>query len=316
MSYVQLNVDVLRLATCLNGTALAVLMYLSSRADNMGICFPSAKTIVAEIHRKETGVYEALTWLEENNWIAYLRKNEKDRLTGKPMPNIYMINPLLMGIRSNDLEKAKNQYLAVGGRCELPTVQEGSEREGNSAYRRTNQQQNQLQEPTTITNYSNQQQQPAQSPQKAQGQRQKARALTSDLANEELPTSTTAQAQEHGRAAAEPRSKRLIDISGTQPRFIDPVLVYEPLDDAKETVVKQLGGIKIAIPLARGFIVEYGVNAVQQALQITLGAENITRHGGFFRKILQSKLTEVAKEPSMNDPDYYISGKYADFIEH
>lgn len=67
---------------------IAVYMYLKNRADKTGTCWPSIRTIAAELKLSRSTVKRALIDLEQH---GYLKKKPRHRENGSSTSNLYSI---------------------------------------------------------------------------------------------------------------------------------------------------------------------------------------------------------------------------------
>jgi len=70
--------------------AVAVYLYLQSRADKDGKCFPSITTVASELKLSKSTVKRALADLEKSGFI---RRERRYRKTGGNSSNMYFIRP-------------------------------------------------------------------------------------------------------------------------------------------------------------------------------------------------------------------------------
>lgn len=90
--YTALYTAPLRLALrYLDDRLLRLFIALSTYADARGICFPGVRELAAATGFSVELVIELLFQLEECNMLVYLRKNERDPVTKRQMPNVYML---------------------------------------------------------------------------------------------------------------------------------------------------------------------------------------------------------------------------------
>lgn len=306
-AYVQAERAALRALPC---WAYCVLRYLCSRADELGRCFPSVATIAQELgYDSDSSIYEALDLLESRCLIGYLRRNERDLLTGKPIPNVYQISPYYLMIREELIPEALRFWL-IAANGQNPriwdiSVQESSERRDESGIPDTNQQHNQIQKtndsgPDTKTNNNNQR------------AFEKVRVspvqnyVKSDIESAETPDTAQTEVGYANMPESRPTAQRTAKATRVPPRPARPAddesrLRPRKYDDAdpqpapfpdggREMVARSINRLGIPLPLARGFLNQYGVSACQSALLITC-QEQRTNPGGFFRYILQRRLT-------------------------
>lgn len=334
MSYAPLYVHQLRIAVYgLRGSELKILLYLASRADEYGTCFPSAQTMATEIGLHISTVYAALDQLEAHSWIIYHRKNQYDPWTKTSAPNVYQVNPALLMIRDECRDHARDLWHSIVGGDSLPRpTHEGSQ--GFSMSRDSSQSYpNQQQEPTTenqrhISNdKTNNNNQPTllktdgknstddetQTPEKSEQERAGTNADTDDNETQtELPQKPpeldqrSKQRSKKGKGSAAP--------PGIFPKYNDPPSIVDPLgNSAAEELAQELREIGIAIPLARGLISTYGQEEAWKCLEIVKRGK-WKKPGGAFRYLLQRGLadTEALIKPENKN---YNAGKYGDFIE-
>lgn len=94
--YTALYTAPLRLALrCLDDRLLRLFVALSTYADQRGVCFPGVRELAAVTGYRVELVSELLFQLEERNMLVYLRKNERDPITHRQLPNVYMITSTL-----------------------------------------------------------------------------------------------------------------------------------------------------------------------------------------------------------------------------
>lgn len=68
--------------------AVAVYIYLKSRANKEGVCWPGVRTIAAELNLSRTTVQRALRDLKEGGWIS---AEPRYRENGSNSSNCYRI---------------------------------------------------------------------------------------------------------------------------------------------------------------------------------------------------------------------------------
>lgn len=94
--YTALYTAPLRLALRhLDEKLLRLFIALSTYADARGVCYPGVRELAAVTGYRVELISELLYQLEERNMLVYLRKNEKDPVTKRQMPNVYMITSTL-----------------------------------------------------------------------------------------------------------------------------------------------------------------------------------------------------------------------------
>lgn len=287
-----------------------VLIALSGRADHVGRCFPTAERIAEDTSLHVQTVFQCLDELEMCQYIGYLRKNEYDPVTGRKMPNVYVVSPYFLCIAEDYQLEALALWKAALDSREMPVSIESF-----SYY-------NQQQEPASKnqhqgTNTSNQQQQPpgpektandetaAQPVEKQKNRKPQKRGDETDTSNQQ--SVAPQQSEKHGSSAK------------ITERYNNPDPIPAPLPDGlQESLANDVNKLAIPIPMARGFVVGYGYQAVKAAYEQTLIADNDgvirTTKAGFFRAILQRGYTD-ANLPDVLKSDSPESWKWSDFAK-
>jgi hypothetical protein len=294
--YNAANLEAMR---CLSKTAYIVLMYLVCRADSLGRCFPSAERIAQDIGSHEDVVYKTLQILEDEKYIGYLRRNAQDPITGRFLPNVYIVNPLFICLAEENQSQAENLWLQVYPNF-VPTFRH---------FIGTNQQQepapktntiesvpeiNTIESPPPTTNNNNRtfEKGDGQSPQSAESshaqkskrtksEKQKAKEQD-DSSGEKQQSKAQQRSEKHRRSAA---------------GYAQPEAVVAPIDDAvQEALANRVKLLGIPIRLARGFVVEYGASLVETALLYLAAAkkrgQEFSSEAGFFRHLLQNNFVD------------------------
>lgn len=278
---IELDDEVLR---ALTGAQYKILRYLVNRADPRGICYPGNESIAQGVNYDLRHIERLVPALVEAGLVAYLRRNEIDRFTGRRQFNVYQINPAYICIaEAYQAEAAAFWEEATGGTVRLLS-------------RTLTNNKNQYNQPTPKdpipgTNNNNQQPRPA-------------KATQPGHAPEKLEDPTAARETDQTQDAPQPTTTRSVQrslpIPGVPPGVIfrNPGPVGETLPDRQhETLALRLRGLGIPMPMARGFVLEYGVKNCEDALLQTLAADKAIDDGvrslaGFFRSVLQSGLAD------------------------
>jgi hypothetical protein len=74
---------------------LRLFIALSTYADARGICFPGVRELAATTGYSVEMVIELMAQLEACGMLVYLRRNERDPVTKRQMPNVYAITSAL-----------------------------------------------------------------------------------------------------------------------------------------------------------------------------------------------------------------------------
>lgn len=80
----------------LSHKALRVYVLLATYADKSGMCFPGIKELSEKANMRVESVMDGLQELESLALICYARRNEKDPITGKAIPNVYIVSGSLI----------------------------------------------------------------------------------------------------------------------------------------------------------------------------------------------------------------------------
>lgn len=280
---IELDDEVLR---ALRGAPYKVLRYLVNRADARGVCYPGNEKVAMGVNYDLRSIERLIPELVEAGLVAYLRRNEIDRFTGRRQFNVYQINPAYICIAEAHQAEANALWEeATGGTTRLLS--------------------------RTLTNNKNQHHDPA--PDKpaprTNNNNQPARAASNAKKPKEPPADPTAAREDDATQDAPQdnsaqRTAKPTD-SGVPPRapskrFANPMPLAETLPDQQhENLALRLRGLGLPMAMARGFVVEYGVKPCEDALLQTLAAdkandEGIRNHGGFFRSVLQQGLADRA----------------------
>ena len=304
--YIEANWNALG---CLPPIAYKVLISLCQRADMLGRCFPSAERIADDCGCHVDSVWASLKTLEDGRYIGYLRRNEQDPITGRWMPNVYMVNPHFICIALEVQESAMQLWSSVYSNHPMPL----SEKLG------TNQQQelsprNNTNEPKTKTNNNNQH-----SSEKTEAgeisQTKNPSGKKEQKAKSEPPKSQNENDSQNQQSEASQRSKKR-GSSAAAYRNPDPIAAPIP-DDVLERLANRVNGLGVPIPLARGFVVAYGGEICEAALlqlQATKSkGQEIKNEGGFFRHLLQNNLIDKSLPDILTRPKTRSS--WADLAE-
>jgi hypothetical protein len=303
--YIEANWNALG---CLPPVAYKVLISLCQRADGLGRCFPSAERIAEDCGCHVDSVWASLKTLEEGRYIGYLRRNEYDVVTGRKLPNVYLVNPHFICIALEWQEEALKLWSAIYSNHPMPL----------SDFSGINQQQEPAPETNTIesesrTNNNNQHfresGEAGQPPQSKKSAGEKSKKAEKPKANRQNDSDSEPAAQNQ-QGEAPQRSKKRGGSAGY--RNPDPIAAPIP-DDLLERLANRVNSLGVPIPLARGFVMAYGGEMVEAALLQLAAAkrkgQEIANDGGFFRHLLQNNLIDSslpeALQKTMSADDKY-----------
>lgn len=277
---IELDDEVLR---ALRPASYKVLRYLINRADPRGVCYPGNEKIANGTRLDLRSIERIIPELVDAGLVAYLRRNERNRFTGRTEFNVYQVNPAYICISEAHQAEANAFWEeATGGATRLLS--------------------------RTLTNNINQPQQPT--PDKPAPQtnnnNQRARAASNakgqgapELTNDPTAARENDQTQDATpNSASTAKQTRPSVPAGAPAKFVNPAAIADTLPDKQhENLALRLRGLGIPMAMARGFVVEYGVKQCEDALLQTLAADRanddgVRNHGGFFRSVLQGNLTD------------------------
>jgi len=254
-----------------------VLMYLATRSDHLGVCYPAPKTIAEHIGISVDCVYDKLQELFTFGYARLLRNAFYDRLTKKSSPAVFQVSPHFLEIAEKFFTESMSLWdSGFQNRFKTESNQQQEQASEQTAF-------NQPQETTTTTNNRDSEKESAN--RKPQGQEQKQRKQTNNAQREDKSES-----------------------SGIVKKYTNPILISHELESLQESLAQKLTGIEIKIVLARGLITEYGYNQCELAynhLQYLKTKQTIENPSGFYRYLLQSgmadSLPSMVKKPHIAD---------------
>lgn len=310
--YIQANWDALR---CLPPMAYKVLLSLVARADAFGRCFPSVDKIAEDLAAHRQSIFTALEQLESARYIGYLRRNEQDIVTGRWLPNVYMVNPHFICIGLETQNQALAQWDVLYSENPLPS--------SNFSY--TNQQQelssktNTI-EPTTETNNNNQHP----SERGSAGNAQKSENPQSEKSKKakskkQEPDSENSDKEQQGNAPQQSK-KRGVSARNYDKNYNNPNPIAAPIPDAPlEDMANRVNLLGVPIALARGFVMSYGGEMVESAL-LQLAAtkragQDVKNDAGFFRHILQNNLIDSSLPDILTTKEQSYQSSWEEFAE-
>ena len=269
---------------CLSWFEYATYRYLVNRADPIGVSYPGEDNIAWGIGGESRNVQRALAVLHENGVFRYRRRNAFDPETRRKLNNCYQVSPEILIIAPAFQAEAWSEWNALIDKC------------GNVSIRlwsRINQHQEPTPEPksgTKIrTNTTNDQDALTEKGQK-QGQPPKNKHGTNH------PNEFTHQREQRRESSVPP----------SRPKYVNPkAFNQECHDPANEQLALLIRDLGINLPLARGFVLEYGYDRSKSALAETvLMGEEARKPASVFRAILQTRLADeyaVARQKFFNN---------------
>lgn len=311
--YIEANWNALG---CLPPIAYKVLISLCQRADMLGRCFPSAERIADDCGCHVDSVWTSLKTLEDGRYIGYLRRNEQDPVTGRWMPNVYMVNPHFICIALEVQDSAMQLWSSVYTNHPMPL----SEKLGT----------NQQQEPAPETNTNKPKKETNNNNQHSlenvgagdDSQNQKAPDSKKQKAKSEKPKSQDDSDDSQNQQGEAPQRSKKRGSSAENPNYRNPDPIAAPIpDDVLERLANRVNQLGVPIPLARGFVMAYGGEICESALLQVAAAKSkgqeIKNEGGFFRHLLQNNLIDksLPKILQTTNKNPYAGYSWSDFGE-
>lgn len=255
--------------------AYKVLRYLCSRADEYGRCYPGIARIADDCGgwAVETAI-KHLEVLEQSGYMIYLRRNQRDILTGRQLPNVYMVNPGYLYIAPELREETVDFWIKNGGKALSPILPrlESNQQQNQTQSTRIS---NQLQEPTTTTTNP---------------------AKSGDEIGIGQPPETTGGAEQTAKkndnrkvgSKQQPKADKANVPAGGGPRNYEELQPHrEALPDVREEELAHevRDGVGMPLVVARALILKHGGDAVQRGManRFVLRADN---PGGALRYLL------------------------------
>jgi len=332
LSYASTYVEADRAAArFLTDPTYKVLHNLVSRADQYGICWPGIRTIAEDTGKSKDTVQEALDELEATGCIVYIRRNGRDPISKQKLPNVYQINPQLYAVRPGLQAQAEACWNEHGGKplsFAFPSM-------------RLNQSKTNDSKPKLGTSYLHQQQQ---DPSESEGSLSFT-PLPLPIGQEEEKTdeyvkqhrATHDPERRLGSEAGQQRSRNQmfrrsnIEASNRDAGYLS--VAYPEIQRVAEELPNRVDEwladrarheTGMSIRFARGLILAFSAPKVEAALndKSLRHSTNIRNKAGFVFWLLANNLVEMNTEtyrtgrPDDPDGSRYISGEYADFVEH
>lgn len=124
-----------RMIAPLSHKALRLFVLLSTYADRKGVCWPQAKELSEMSGMHVETVLDALQELETLGLMVYLRRNERDPITGRMQNNVYEVMGPLVKADSESTDVSKHEPIRVS---EFKTDATNVITNDNNQYHQTN----------------------------------------------------------------------------------------------------------------------------------------------------------------------------------
>lgn len=304
--YTALYTAPLRLALRhLDAKLLRLFIALCTYADARGVCYPGVRELAQTTGYSVELVIELLFQLEAHNMLVYLRKNERDPVTKRQMPNVYMLTSSFYVARDpveNALFPSVEEVLAQKPDRNLPSA------------------------PIHNQNQKIKDQEPAVKP-AAQPPPQPPTAPAKVAESGSAAGKKQGKGQSEGRAGRDQTSQRSEPApaapSSAAPREPGDLVRYnQPLEPVGERIAEELcaAASNITHANARMLVDVYGAaNARAAIILYSLQPRmSIANPAGYIRGLLRRHAVSVEDIPpeQENPVSPYISGEYAQFINH
>ncbi len=301
----------------LSDHAYRTLQALIDYADELGICWPGIRLLVNDTRKCKEMVQQGLEELVATGCIAYIRRNARDKYTGQKLVNIYQISPVLLHIRPELEDEAWKSWNKAKGK-EFALSYSGQDRTNTRASAR---------ETNDNCKQSIQHQQPhgCCPVNMGGGEATPSLAATVEEQSDERPSFRQKAPPSHNqdreifRRAESQNNARFKPMREPYP---DVAAVNGPLpNEADEALAQRIRDeAQMPIKLARGLIQQYGRLLVEAAVNHPF-TQKAQRPAGYIRYLVQGNRLDPDRDArfftdqEMNGMKY-ITGKYADFIEH
>jgi hypothetical protein len=271
----------------LSGSRYKILHYLINRADSRGICYPGIDTIASGTGYSEPTVRDGLQALNECNLMRYLRRDEQDPVTKRQLSNVYMINPQFISLPTAFVAESRALWFSLREKC-------GNHSAVTFFY--GNQQPtpvSQYQETTPVNQYqgTNTNNQHSSNPKKIQ---LPAQQLSPEGKDTRTAAGREGQMDTPGNKQRNAQSDKSQG-SVVREKYHNPEPIQSNLPDrTHEALALAIRNIGISMPLARGFIVTYGMKRCETAIESvkTMGS-SAKNPAGLFRTIVQNDLADA-----------------------
>lgn len=264
----------------LSGCRYKVLRALCNRADSRGLCFPGTPYLAAATGYTERSVSRSLAALNDLDVMRFARRDEHDPLTRRQLPNVMQINPDYISLNPTFELEARELWQSLTDQCGNRSAGLWSPGELTP----NNQYQNKYQRSSTRD--------PA--PKNTSASKAKGRGADSGgngKAKKQNPDGETGQRAAPGNQRAKPAEQTG---SAARPQYANPESINTNLPDREhELLADKLRQFGMSMPLARGFVCEYGYKRVKAGYEAVREMGDKARQpAAVFRSIVQIRLAE------------------------
>jgi hypothetical protein len=275
----------------LSGCKYKVLQALCNRADSRGLCYPGSEYLADATGYTERSVRRSLEALNELDLIRYARRDGHDPLTRRQLPNVMQINPAYICLPAGFEAEALELWQSLRDQCgnRSAGLWSPGEPTPNNQYHNQHHGSN-TRESTPKTNELRKKQAPAAD---YANLPEGADSSGGNKAKKQNPEGKAGQ-----RAARNNQRSQTAELTGSaaaeRPQYANPATINTNLPDAQhERLASDIRQFGIAMPLARGFVVEYGYKRTKAAFEaVREMGSNARQPAAVFRSIVQVRLAE------------------------
>lgn len=307
--YFSVYSDIRERLRTISDDALRIWMLLGTFIDSQGRCYPGVKALAILTGYRAERVQAALDELESCGWLRYLRKGQRDPMTGHYVANIYELHHQLVHVRGPLAEALSDSASLTQSRNPpIPRLAETPEHN-----------QHQIQNHSTSTSDPesvNHHQQTNASLKNGDG-------ATDGSALPPIPplapiaplaADETQPADQNGTAGQTRRSRQpapngatpLSPLPPSPAREAESLAPYaNPLDDAEAEALVDLVHTTVGsmtVPNARRLVVRYGQKNVRAALKVLGAQDEIRNPAGFFRWLIERWAVDPERDANMQAP--------------
>lgn len=240
--------------------ALRLYLLLSTYADRKGVCWPQAKELSQMSGLHVETVLEALQELERDGLMDYLRRNERDPMTGRMQPNVYFVDGPLLKADSDSTGSSKHEPIRMSEFKTETTNYEVITNDNNQFHR------NQFHTPPPLT--------------KPRREAEKQTASGGDYENEGQKPTEKPKKDKNSKAKTAPQNSKALPPLPAPPPLPRGFKADEPMEQDQEAAARWLvdqamtrrdgGDYQAALSLAnaRRYIVRYGAWKCKAAISL------------------------------------------------
>lgn len=339
--------------THLHWRTYKVLRLMHSYVDELGICFPGVRALAEQTGFSKDTISKHVNILIACRLVAVIREPERDPLTRRYMPRVYIISPHYNQVHGDHWQTA-TEYWKTAGRNSLPIYNEETVGFGEHEYTFGSLEENAKACPSSIeghNNNNNPQYQPSDQQSEIQpettttttgssedggklGQGRNSNPPNQRDRTEEPSSAETPPVRSHSpepsrqtdkpprpQSSAKPAQQGAVHPEGpkhSSASYTKIPAVKEELEPEGEALAKRIRDeVKLPLKQARGAISMFGSSACEYVLtwDFVKGADN---PGGAFRYALDRVGVQDAEDipkPKRGKYDWIFEESYEDFVQ-